>query len=334
MLWHPVLVLSGSFLRKDLPWEINRCRENFVSKDNRRDLGMKRAMDPKRNMLESFPVISGRNTAFISGCFSCRFRRETDGTSEEDAGKTMAPVVSFEDPVTGNLVLGTLVLACTWQATLKMTQKRSDPTCFVKAMTQLEILLEQPVPLRFTLSVGSINILGDSTGNMLHSGYPQYATNSMTDGTVSRFLHVAISSHKHKRRLMVTTVTSLKSRMLLDNTTSWKFCVNAFILLWAWILETRQCGPGFQSSGHLEESLALVWFNQQDRKSIHTQRTHLIHLIRSQWKKILLLWLSCLSSRTAENIPQSVSHIYLSEIRFWMQSYFFDRNNVMREWWL
>ena len=48
----------------------------------------------------------------------------------------------------------------------------------------------------FHIERGSINILGASTGNMLHSVYRQFSTNSMTDGTVSRFMYVCTSAHK------------------------------------------------------------------------------------------------------------------------------------------
>jgi hypothetical protein len=49
--------------------------------------------------------------------------------------------------------------------------------------------------------------LGASTGNMLHSVCRQFSTNSMTDGTVSRFLYICTSAHKSA----ITTPTEILS---------------------------------------------------------------------------------------------------------------------------
>lgn len=50
--------------------------------------------------------------------------------------------------------------------------------------------------MSFHIERGSINILGASTGNMLHSVYRQFCTNSMTDGTVSRFMYICTTANK------------------------------------------------------------------------------------------------------------------------------------------
>lgn len=48
----------------------------------------------------------------------------------------------------------------------------------------------------FFIQRGSINIFGASTGNMLSSTCRQYNSNSMSDGTISRYLFVTASAHK------------------------------------------------------------------------------------------------------------------------------------------
>ncbi|CAF2060489.1 unnamed protein product [Rotaria magnacalcarata] len=48
----------------------------------------------------------------------------------------------------------------------------------------------------FYIERGSINIFGASTGNMLSSVFRPYHSNTMSDGTVSRYMYICASAHK------------------------------------------------------------------------------------------------------------------------------------------
>ncbi|CAF2764223.1 unnamed protein product [Rotaria sp. Silwood2] len=48
----------------------------------------------------------------------------------------------------------------------------------------------------FNIERGSVNIFGASTGNMLAPIFRQYHSNTMSDGTVSRYIYIGASAHK------------------------------------------------------------------------------------------------------------------------------------------